>query len=252
MIMQEMIESIEKITNILRFDNDPQVTAQEEYNPQIKKILVTDEMVLDYVHVSGDDNLIHVNDEAAKEAGFAEGKIAHGTLLTGLAFSAIAELFGHDLDITKVEVFFKRPVYVGKEAEIEVVKSSSAQEGIEKFDFKIKSEVKNRMKLSSEGSVSYKVKDANCDSQNLKRTLMIGWIAKETVENLNGVAVTHLAIDFIDTALSHERPTSTKEEEAIDHKMASQRTNFKGFYGDGMQIYSGFYVLSNPAWRKRD
>ena len=250
--MQEMIESIEKITNILQFDNDPQVAKEEEYEPQIKKILVTDGMVSDYVQVSGDDNLIHVNDEAAKAAGFVEGKIAHGTLLTGLAFSAIAELFGHHLDITTVEVFFKRPVYVGKEAEIEVVKSRSEQVGIEKFDFKIKSEVKNRLKLSSEGSVSYKVKQVDCDSQNLKRTLMIGWIAKETVENLNGVAVTHLSIDFIDTALSDERPTSTKEEEAIDHKMASQRTNFKGFYGDNTQIYSGFYVLSNPAWRKRD
>lgn len=245
-----MIDSIEKITNILQFDNSV-ADINGELETQVKKILVTDQMVLDYVQVSGDDNQIHVNDEAAKEAGFAEGKIAHGTLLTGLAFSAIAEMFGHNLDITKVEVFFKRPVYVGKEAEIEVTKSQSEDEGIQKFDFKIKSEVKNRMKLSSEGSVSYKVKDSNCDSQNLKRTLMIGWIAKETVENIHGVAVTHLAIDFIDTQLSEERPTSTKEEEAIDHRMASQRTNFKGFYSNKTQIYSGFYVLSNPAWRKR-
>ena len=76
-----------------------------------------------FAALSGDRNAIHLDDEAARAAGFT-GVVVHGILVAGL-FSRLLgmELPGAGAVYLAQELRFRRPVYLDQEvtAEVEVV-----------------------------------------------------------------------------------------------------------------------------------
>lgn len=83
----------------------------------------TQDDVREFARLSGDDNPIHLNRDAARTAGF-EGTIVHGTLVMGL-FSRLlgTRLPGAGTVYLGQEIKFMRPVYPGATvtAHVEVV-----------------------------------------------------------------------------------------------------------------------------------
>ena len=83
-----------------------------------------------FAGVSGDDNPIHLDDAAARAAGFPDGAIAHGALL----MAVISKVLGRDYPgagavAVSLTCKFLRPVPVGSEVTFEV----QVAEKIERF-----------------------------------------------------------------------------------------------------------------------
>lgn len=230
------------LSNIIGLDN--------EHETKVKTKVVTPQMVEEYVEVSGDRNPIHTSDEAAKKAGFPHGKIAHGTLISGLTFSAIVDFFGHYLKIEQVAIHFIRPVYVGAQVEIHLTKKTEETTNTHYINFEVKSMINNRLKTSAKGHVTGNASQENCDRGTLDKTLMVAWIAKATTENLNGIAVTHLSINYTNEGLKDKKePSLQKEHEPINTKNGTRRTHYKGTY-DNTEIYNGYYDLYYSEWKE--
>jgi 3-hydroxybutyryl-CoA dehydratase len=74
---------------------------------------VTDEKVMGFADVSGDNNPVHVDDEFAKNTRFGK-RIAHGMLITSFISKVLGRDFPGDGTIyISQEVRFKRPVFIG-------------------------------------------------------------------------------------------------------------------------------------------
>jgi len=77
--------------------------------------LITAEMIDTFADITGDHNPIHVNEEAAKAAGF-KGRIAHGAL----SASFISAVLGNDLPgpgavFVELNLRFRKPAFIGDE-----------------------------------------------------------------------------------------------------------------------------------------
>ncbi len=80
----------------------------------------TDEKVMTFAKISGDDNPIHVDEEFAKKTRFGK-RIAHGILVTSFISKAIGRNFPGDGSIyVSQNILFKRPVYVGDKVLVRV------------------------------------------------------------------------------------------------------------------------------------
>ncbi|HOO31625.1 MAG TPA: MaoC family dehydratase [Thermotogota bacterium] len=98
---------------------------------------VTDEKVLGFADVSGDNNPVHVDDEFAKNTRFGK-RIAHGMLITSFISKVLGRDFPGDGTIyVSQEVKFKRPVFIDDIVTVKI-------EVIEKRD------EKNRLILSTD------------------------------------------------------------------------------------------------------
>jgi acyl dehydratase len=75
--------------------------------------VVTREDVQAYAVASGDQNPLHLDDEAARAAGFP-GIIAHGMLTLGHLTSCIVAWAGDASALARVRVQFRAPVFVGE------------------------------------------------------------------------------------------------------------------------------------------
>lgn len=88
----------------------------------VDHVFLADDIVA-FARLSGDDNPIHLDDTAARAAGF-EGVIAHGAMVMGL-FSRLlgTRLPGNGTIYLGQEMRFSRPVYPGATvtAHVEVV-----------------------------------------------------------------------------------------------------------------------------------
>lgn len=89
---------------------DLSVGMQAETNATI-----TAEMIDTFAGITGDFNPIHVDEDAAKAAGF-EGRIAHGAL----SASFISAVLGNDLPgpgavFVELNLRFRKPVLIGSE-----------------------------------------------------------------------------------------------------------------------------------------
>jgi len=76
---------------------------------------ITSEMIHTFAEITGDHNPIHVDDEAAKAAGF-KGRIAHGAL----SASFISAVLGDDLPgpgavFVELNLRFRKPAFIGDE-----------------------------------------------------------------------------------------------------------------------------------------
>jgi 3-hydroxybutyryl-CoA dehydratase len=76
---------------------------------------ITGEQIDTFAKITGDFNPIHVDEEAAKAAGF-EGRIAHGALSASL----ISAVLGNDLPgpgavFVELNLRFRRPAMIGDE-----------------------------------------------------------------------------------------------------------------------------------------
>lgn len=76
-------------------------------------IAVSEEMLYSFAQITGDKNLLHMNEKYAKEAGY-KGRVVYG-MLTALFMSVMAGEYlpGENSLIHKVEADFPAPVYVG-------------------------------------------------------------------------------------------------------------------------------------------
>ncbi len=75
----------------------------------------TREQLRDYAAVSGDDNLIHYDDESAKAVGF-NGVIVHGMLSMAALGNCVEKAFPPELfKIEKFSSRFRKVVYPGDE-----------------------------------------------------------------------------------------------------------------------------------------
>lgn len=72
-----------------------------------------------YAGASLDFNPIHWNPEAAKTAGL-DDCVVHGMLIMGWIATAVAETCGGPAAISGLKVRFRAPLYVGKDAVIEI------------------------------------------------------------------------------------------------------------------------------------
>jgi acyl dehydratase len=73
--------------------------------------VLDDEDVHDFARVSGDTNRLHLDDEFAETTRFG-GRIAHGTLVSGLISAALARLPGLTIYLSQ-DLEFTGPVTVG-------------------------------------------------------------------------------------------------------------------------------------------
>lgn len=74
----------------------------------------TREDVAEFARLSGDDNPVHLDDQAARQAGFA-GIIVHGMLAAGLISRVLGtQLPGPGTIYLSQEMRFRRPVYPGQ------------------------------------------------------------------------------------------------------------------------------------------
>lgn len=85
--------------------------------------VITDEMIRLFADISGDDNPVHLDDEAAKQSVFGE-RVAHGILVVGLISNVLGtKLPGAGSIYVSQQVSFLRPVKVNDEitATVEVI-----------------------------------------------------------------------------------------------------------------------------------
>ncbi|MFC2949354.1 MaoC family dehydratase [Virgibacillus sediminis] len=78
-----------------------------------RKLAISGEMIRQYAWLSGDDNPIHMSQQAAENEGF-QAPVAHGILTMGL----IGEMAAEGLSITSYEMRFFKPVHQGDNLEI--------------------------------------------------------------------------------------------------------------------------------------
>ncbi|MFB6168525.1 MAG: MaoC family dehydratase [Haloferacaceae archaeon] len=83
--------------------------------------VVSDEDVASFANLSGDTNRLHLDDDFAVETRFG-GRIAHGTLVSGLISAALARLPGLTIYLSQ-DLEFLKPVDIGSRitAVVEVV-----------------------------------------------------------------------------------------------------------------------------------
>jgi meromycolic acid (3R)-3-hydroxyacyl-[acyl-carrier protein] dehydratase HadB len=80
--------------------------------PPVSRV-VTREDVRAYAEASGDRNLLHLEDDAARAAGF-DGVIAHGMFTMGHLASAIGGWVGEEAFVRRIKVQFRSPVSMGE------------------------------------------------------------------------------------------------------------------------------------------
>lgn len=73
---------------------------------------ITLEWLQQYADLSGDDSLIHLNEESAKKAGFSD-IVAHGMLSMGIAARLFSPWLNHTIKETIFSVRFISPLYIG-------------------------------------------------------------------------------------------------------------------------------------------
>ena len=73
---------------------------------------ITDEEVRAFARISGDTNRLHLDDAFAKDTRF-EGRIAHGTLVSGLISAALARLPGLTIYLSQ-DLEFRHPIRIGE------------------------------------------------------------------------------------------------------------------------------------------
>jgi acyl dehydratase len=247
--MEKQMDAIEVLADLLGFNNGVNTDGHAENETRIKKLYVTGDMVNTYVEISGDANPIHTHVEAAQKAGFAR-PIAHGTLLSGLVFSALVELYGHNLSIMEFDVAFKRPVYI--DSNIEIHLTAEATEGTsKKIKFEIKTEKNNRLKQGVEGFLVCNESAGECDVENLEKSLLIAWLAKATAENFTGIAVTNLGIEFQGQKVSREMPELELNHGEINPKFGNRKTLYKGLSKNDEEVYHGYYIVASKEWVNR-
>ncbi|MFQ3546003.1 MaoC family dehydratase [Halobacillus rhizosphaerae] len=78
---------------------------------------ITAEIISEYADASGDKNAIHLDDHAAKEAGFSK-PVVHGMWSCGLAVSAVQQWFGVGIFIHYLETSFINPLLQGDQLTI--------------------------------------------------------------------------------------------------------------------------------------
>jgi acyl dehydratase len=80
--------------------------------PPIARV-VTREDVAAYADASGDRNPLHLDDDAARAAGF-DGVIAHGMFTMGHLATAVAGWVGEDAFVRRMKVQFRSAVSMGE------------------------------------------------------------------------------------------------------------------------------------------
>lgn len=88
---------------------------------------VTPDLINTFAEVSGDENPLHLDEEAAEEGPFGE-RIAHGMLTASFISAALAELDG-EIIYTGQNLSFDRPVTIGDTLTIEVVTQGDGLNG---------------------------------------------------------------------------------------------------------------------------
>jgi acyl dehydratase len=74
---------------------------------------VTRDDVRAYAEASGDRNPLHLDDDAARAAGF-DGVIAHGMFTMGHLATAVASWAGPEAFVRRIRVQFRSPVSMGE------------------------------------------------------------------------------------------------------------------------------------------
>jgi 3-hydroxybutyryl-CoA dehydratase len=98
---------------------------------------ITDEMVIEFARITGDDNPIHLDEEAASKSMFGR-RIAHGMLVMGVVSSVLGREFpGPGTVYMKQEARFLRPVYINERIRVKVTVLEKIEE-------------KSRLRLSTE------------------------------------------------------------------------------------------------------
>ena len=80
--------------------------------PTLERV-VTQEVVKQYAEASGDQNPLHLNDDAAKAAGFP-GVIAHGMYTMSHLATCIVRWAGDVSALARLRVQFRAPVLAGE------------------------------------------------------------------------------------------------------------------------------------------
>jgi 3-hydroxybutyryl-CoA dehydratase len=73
---------------------------------------ITEADIIAFAELSGDFNLIHVDEEFAKRTRW-RGRIAHGMLVAGLVTQTLSDLGGEGAVHVSQEVSFRAPVRIG-------------------------------------------------------------------------------------------------------------------------------------------
>jgi len=87
-------------------------------DPIHRLVQITSANISNFALLADDFNPIHMNDEAARAAGF-EGRICHGALFTAIISGMIAEAFPGAIWMEH-QIQFKRPALVGQTLDFSV------------------------------------------------------------------------------------------------------------------------------------
>ncbi|MCF6138377.1 MaoC family dehydratase [Pseudalkalibacillus berkeleyi] len=87
-----------------------------------KQLTFSEEDILDYVNVSGDDNPIHTSADEAKKMGFETCPV-HGMLVMAKVGSYASEITGKKCWTNSFTVRFQTPVYVQRQYELKMVRT---------------------------------------------------------------------------------------------------------------------------------
>lgn len=98
-----------------------------------REFKVTQETIDRYGVINGDQDIIHYDDDYARQRGF-RGTLAHGLMVQGYANVLAVDLYGTDwMERGEIEVKFVRPVFPGDTVTVELdesgVLTASNQDG---------------------------------------------------------------------------------------------------------------------------
>ena len=91
---------------------------------------ITDQDVVDFARISGDDQAVHLDSEYAADTRFKR-RIVHGTILIGLVSAVLGHAMagpGYTVIFLGQSTRFKKPAYLGDEVTVECVVTKVRQD----------------------------------------------------------------------------------------------------------------------------
>ncbi len=111
----------------------------------------TREQLREYAAISGDDNLIHYDDDAARAVGF-DGVIVHGMLSMAAVGNFVDSVFPPaQFQLVKFDSRFRKVVYPGDELSCHAIPLEPAMEGVQTIHVELRN---GRGEIVCEGAAS--------------------------------------------------------------------------------------------------
>ena len=111
---------------------------------------VTQSEVNKFAEISGDDNPIHVDREAAKDSMFGR-RVVHGALTTSYVSAALADV-GDSIVLLSLDMSYESPVYPGDRVEVTVTPTIHLSDNRCEVDVEVRVPGRDERSVASSGT----------------------------------------------------------------------------------------------------